>query len=277
MTSSITKVSPMGQLYPPPQPKLVQNVLSVLVDGETATGGEPLLSRALTPAESTTLADRKRILDGWLASGRPNEMRIQITAMLSGFGHAALGDDPEMTSAQYAFVCRDLPEWAVERACHKYSTGTVTPAEIGQREPINWSFPPSTAILHRLARSIVEPTEVERAKVAKILRGRTAKLPALDKEERAAFVEKYIAPAIRRRGIGGEALEEARAARAQEALDRVKAAEAENRRSEYYDAGVEPPEPKGGLTPSLPLLLKMGWTIEQGPGGRNRLVGPGRR
>jgi hypothetical protein len=49
----------------------------------------------------------------------------------------------------------------------------------------------------------------------------------------------------------------------------------EQRRQEYVDAGLAPPEPKDGIVTSLAMMLKMGWTIEEIQGERV-LVAPGR-
>ncbi len=45
------------------------------------------------------------------------------------------------------------------------------------------------------------------------------------------------------------------------------------RAAEYVSAGLKPPEPHGGIVVSLPMMLSMGFTIEE-VGGEKVLVSP---
>lgn len=237
-------------------------------------GGKPVeLRRALSEADRNALTTRVNVLDNWLEPGRHSDIFDSVSQMMLGFGGRNVSvDDTKDIAAQWAHALRDLPGWAVARACIRFGRGEVRASELGV-ERLDVGFSPSTAQVHRIAKAIAADAELERARLAAVLKGivpmtapvRTERPGVgavegyvLDKEEAAEFrdderfeKQKREAPVVERKA------NEARAA-------------------EYRRAGLEPPAPQHGLIVSLSLKLSMGWRIEEDGRGNRVLFSPGK-
>jgi hypothetical protein len=89
--------------------------------------------------------------------------------MLLGFGSArASEEDAEAVVTQYVTVLANLPLWAVQRACRRFASGSVTKAECP-----DWkrAFAPSSAQLCHLAQGLVQTFYVEERRIADALNG----------------------------------------------------------------------------------------------------------
>jgi hypothetical protein len=185
---------------------------------------------------------------------------------LMGFGGPNTSqDEAEMIVTQYVTALKGVPHWAVARACMRFASGQVTAQELGEKQfPLG--FRPSSAQLAMVARKFVQPLMEEGAKLSALLAAR----PELSRDEKppeesTAYIEAAMAEFMTRmkHAQGEEAVELAKVeARARAIIDR----ELKERMREYLDAGLEPP--KGWRIASLPMMLKMGWRIDEVDGKR---------
>lgn len=261
----------VDELYPPQAGGECSALRTTMVVFRPDRAGAPVeLARALKVEERSMLARRKETLDAWLSPSSPSRAAASLSRMLSGMRGEAVGEeDAEVISAQYAFALRDLPFWAIERACQRFASGLVRPQEIGAKS-LDVGFRPSTAQVATVARALSEPLERERDELDRILRGVVAGArPITRSRGSGASVDAHLAGAdeaeVERRRRRTEEIK----ARQPEVERRTNAARAE----EYRRAGLRPPEPRGGLITSLPMMLKMGHTIEE-IGDEKVLLGP---
>jgi len=261
----------MNEIYPPKAPDEV----AALVDGIVAfkpDGGAPVeLRRALAVPERSALQARKATLDRWLEAGSPQKMTMAIADMMMGFpGSNVTVEDAEVICASYAFSCREMPTWAVQRACLRFRSGQVRPSEIDEKT-IGFGFRPSSAHLCKVAEALARPLRVELDRIEVVLKGTVTMQspPRAEPAGAASAPRAYL-----------KSLDNAERDRRDEAVRRQVAESSEvekrnndARRAEYARAGLKPPEPHGGIVVSLPMMLKMGFRIEE-IGGEKVLISP---
>lgn len=267
--ATMMSVPTVGELYPPAEPAEVSALRTTIVAFRPHGTAPVELARALSADERAALGRRKEVLDRWLAGGPPARATASIARMLMGMRGEAVGEeDAEMIAAQYAFALRELPHWAIERACTRFASGLVRPEEVGTKS-IDLAFRPSTAQVAGVARALCGPLEGQRGEIEKILRGIVAGARPPGPRGTAA-VNRHLD------GLdGAAAVRESRraeeiSARQPDVERRTNAARAE----EYRRAGLRAPEPKGGLITSLPMMLKAGFTVREAGGGEKVLVAP---
>jgi hypothetical protein len=252
-------VKTVAELYPPKCDPLLRDLVHALVAFKDDRGGVEL-RRALSVAERTSVRTRANELERWLAAGLQSDIASAVTGMLLGFNSRNMTmDEAQEVAAQWASALRDLPGWAVYRACGRFSRGEVRASELGV-DRLDPGFAPSTAQVHRAATAIMAAEVAELARLEAVLKGTV--IPAAP--ERAA------APGV----TAAEAhIVDRDQAAALESGERIKRQEAEApevekrmnsaRRAEYERAGLKPPEPHAGIVVSLSMMLKMGFTIEE--------------
>ena len=260
----------MNEIYPPKTPDAVAAVIDGLVAFRPDGIGPVELRRALAVAERSDLGARKAVLETWLRPGSPEKMSLAIADMMMGFpGGNVSEDDAEAITASYAFSCRDLPTWAVQRACLRFRSGQVRASEIGEKT-ISFGFRPSSAHLCKIAGALAEPLRAELDRIEAVLKGEVTMLPpARQAPGGVTAAEAHIVDRDQR-----AALESDERIRRQEAdAPHVEKRNNDARIAEYARAGLKPPEPHGGIVVSLPMMLKMGFVIEE-VRGEKVLVSP---
>lgn len=255
-----------SELYPPPTTGTIIELFRLLTD-ELLDDNATVLRRALTADERSLLSGRLRALEPFVtirAGDHHRRVSIAVGAMKHGFGgHNPSAEEAQIVIAQFVTSMKDLPAWSVERACHRFSTGDVKPAEVGERE-ISRSFGPTTAQLHIVALTLYAPVLKEYGRLGRLLRGRLP--PAeLTPEQRAKTAAKFdsllgeVATAMSMSKL--DDFGEVR--RQEERKEAQHRAAIEAKRMEYVRRGL--PAPEGDLFPSLSMVLASGYTIEYMP------------
>ncbi len=260
----------MSEIYPPKTPDAVLAVVDGIVAFRPDGVGPVELRRALAVAERSDLGARKAVLEAWLAPGSPQKMAAAIAEMMMGFpGSNVTEEDAEVITASYAFSCRDLPTWAVQRACLRFRSGQVRPSEIDEKT-INFGFRPSSAHLCKVAAVLADPLRAELDRIEAVLKGTvTMEAPARPAPQGMTAASAHIVDRDQR-----AALESDERIKRQEAeAPHVEKRNNDARILEYRRAGLKPPEPHGGIVVSLPMMLKMGFVIEE-VRGEKVLVSP---
>jgi hypothetical protein len=172
--------------------------------------------------------------------------------------------------SHYAEILADTPLWAIKRGCDRFDRGEVSHEELGERLPLLRGRFPSTAHLYRVVSAIARPVFHERITIHEALNGVVARSGPATPEERA---EVEATHASFNRTIGGVSqLEEAKRQLASESVRKAMVDASEKLRvAEFARAGLEPP---AGMTVSLAMMLRLGWTIIDGPGGKKALLRP---
>lgn len=264
MTARLNRIiRTTGELYPPTQPDEIAAIRREVV----ASSG---VRRALTASEAERVRARLTVVDHWMRRGDHDAMVTSINFMISGMSDAPVSDaEAEVEAAQYAYICRDLPWWAVERACTRFASGQVRPAEIGG-ERVSLRYAPSSAQLNVIATRIAAPLKSEQDALKVMLAGNViAPTPREDGKTIPGNVQAWLD--MRRMSQRGATVE--RDLRiAAEAGARAEIAERQRRKG-FADAGVELPPPR--MCMSLAWYLEHDWTIETLE-GRKVLMSPTR-
>jgi hypothetical protein len=262
-----------SQLYPPRPPADIESLITGLPTGLKDAGGVAELGRAVTAKERTALEDREATLVKWMDTGLVAHRVKAISDMLMVCGgRPATVEEAVNIAQQYQAVIRDIPIFALYRACMMFSNGTVKADDLGQKT-FDLSFPPTAPQVGIIARKLAQPLRTELAQIRKVLAGKARdNRPILSPEAArqqvqaihdhfhagtAAFLEEQARKRLE--------LEKRVAGTHRDANERLRIAE-------YRAAGVDPP---AGSTTSLAMLLKNGWRIEQHPQEGKILVRPG--
>ncbi len=268
MTNPMAPVRTVAELYPPSPEGDLRGLEAFL--GASKEHGRVVLPRSIRPEEKQKLEDRRNVLGRWLLPGAANKIALMISKMLMGFGGGTVSESEAMAlTVQYVDMVKDLPRFAVERACIRFATGQVRADEIGEKT-LSLSWRPSTAQLYRVAADIARVTTDEYALVCGILAAKPPTAPQTPEERQKLnssideWREQLAAKIVR----DEEILDSKRREQALATMKR----ERENRIAEYRAAGVEPP-PMGEVVISLALRLSLGWTIQE-IGGQRVLVRP---
>lgn len=265
-------VKTVAELYPPRCVPEWWKFLLAVATTDRDDSGNFVLHRALTVAERKALQDRAAVLAPWFESGKSGKIMAAIVNMLVGFGGKSLSiEEARIVATQYTVTMSDLPLFAIERACIRFSNGEVRAEEVGAKH-IDRTFPPSTAQLHIVAKEIARPFGEERTRIYMTLNGSPPKREP-DPAEKKAIGEKLngFAEEMRR------TVAEEEDAKLVEARTRASAeSKAHSRKMilrEYEHRGLEPVSDANGNPHSISLLLSVGWRIEE-MDGRNVLIKP---
>lgn len=262
-----------GQLYPPAASDEVADLVAEVRTGERDREGRAVLRRMLTAVERETVGRRAAVVDRWLDTGMIAEKTDAVLGMMIGKKPFLTStDDAKEIALQYAHVCRDLPEWAVVRACGRFSRGEVKPDEIGEKT-IDFGWRPSDAHLHMVAHAIARFMFEERVRLDDAMRG----APALPGPRREA-----PKPGLRpmddwrdKRRLEAEGEQVERQLRQEADAGRLRAESIERAADTYRRAGLEPPVVLPGQIPvTLQMRLRHGYTIEADEAGKPVLVSP---
>lgn len=264
------------ELYPPDEPAETRELLRFLLTGDKDPGGRAIIRRAVTEPERKALVDRKQALTPWLVKSHFGEIQTTVVAMLTSFTSKTASDEEWMAMAmQYAYVLGDVPLWAIKRSCDRFQTGNVAPEEVGAKR-LDKTFAPSAANIHTIARKFHVPLSVEYIRINAVLAGVAVAPPRTSAEVAAAkaHVEASLAEHRRRFDAGRLAeREEEEARRARIAKEGEESAQ-RLRLRQFKEAGVDPPREND--TASLPMLLHMGYSIEDHGHGVRVLIPPKR-
>lgn len=278
MGTAMAPVTPVEKLYPPVQPEETKRILSALGGGERDRDGRLYLPRILTPVERAELQKRKNALfDKWCKSGAEfARIKAVVATMLLGFStRAATAEEQNTINSQYAYTLSKLPAWAVERACLRFGSGDVRAADVGAKT-LDLTWGPSSAQIGRVATSLYEPLYRELRAISDVLAG--VPTPRTETNEEREKGKEAIAGMLsdaKSKMAGDQLLETEATARRSEASRERSRMQTDARRREYVDAGL--PAPAGETFTSLPMMLHMGWRIEESPSGGSLLVAPHRR
>jgi hypothetical protein len=274
--TTMPAVRTVADLYPEPDPD-VRALLDAVAESERDEKGNYILRRDITIPERQILSRRLTALALFVEGGRPSKIGEAVSRMLSGFGSARADvEDAKAITVQYASVLRGLPLWAVERACMKFSTGQVDPADIGAKR-IDRAFAPSSAQLRLLADKLARPIYIEASRIGMTLRG-NYRPPTMTPEQVAASIPKIkkMQEAFHRGMAAGNVKEAAEKVVLEDRARR----ESEDRSrkfilAEYSRAGVAPVYADAAKTMllGLSILLQRGYTIED-VDGEQTLVAP---
>jgi hypothetical protein len=235
-------------------------------------GGPRMLRRPLTDQERSWLQARVDSLEPAVAPfARPaDDDRVveAVLGLLTSYSSLRLTEEESAARGAGALeVLADLPAWAIEDACLRIRRYGYSVEERG-RARIERVFAPSDAQIHDFASELVKQRR-EALTNAKMLL--LAEVEEESTPMSARTVDGIVQEIKDRFAANSDRVDEQRLAlarkrRMEEAL--------EDRRNDYRRAGLN--APVGNTFTSLPMMLKMGWQIEE-IGGRRMLVGPGAR
>lgn len=135
-------------------------------------GGEYNLSRLPQPNERQALVERNRQLTSLLrpihmAAAEMDTARQRIAQLLGGYFHLKVDAD-EQTAGMVADM-KDLPLWAIVKACDDVRDGHCYDMKDGKKIVIGRDYPPSVPRLVAQAKSHMQPFTDEKTRVGLIL------------------------------------------------------------------------------------------------------------
>lgn len=180
-------------------------------------------------------------------------------------------DDEAMRRVQSAArLLAEFPGWAVEVVCVKIrKAGYIINGRLEQ------TYAPSDAQIHSAVAEYLEPRRKHMIAAQTLLQAAVA--PKI--EESMTPLETSMDD-FRVRMAGGrlraDALELIETERREKILAEKRQRDIQDRRNDYIANGL--PAPTGDNFTTLPMMLKLGWRIEEFPDGTKQLVGgPGKR
>lgn len=173
MTNDLTTTK--GAL-PPLQTRAMSDLISIFRNRLISAPGGHILSADEMPSPSArqALQGRSDELARWLDPGTPGAAAKALGALFLGFPSGRGADEAKAAVAVYASQMRDLPSWAVERACA---------AAIRK----GGKYAPSAGEFHALASAEVAAFRRERAQILQILDADAVSSP--DPESRARVAD----------------------------------------------------------------------------------------
>jgi hypothetical protein len=190
MTSEHKSAVPASlDLEPIVADRALSDALDSLLTGDKDREGRCILTFAPDDKLRSQLQIRQCKLQAALIPARPVDLARTVAQMLLGFGSArASEEDAEAVVTQYVTVLAHLPLWAVQRACRRFASGSVTKTECPDRQGV---FAPSTAQLCQLAESSVGRYWREEHRINDVFNGTPAYRPTEEECERVgkSFVE----------------------------------------------------------------------------------------
>ena len=184
-----------------------------------------------------------------------------------GMSDDSQDEDVEATLTIAAGVLRDFPAWGIERACLK-----IARHEVG----LDARYAPNDGQIADVVREVLRPYRQALEQASGLLAGSVEAGAAIPppRSQRPSYEE-----LVQRCRIDGLMIGESRhddgerAKRQQAEQPEVEKRNNDARVAEYVRAGLKPPEPHGGIVVSLPMMLKMGFVIEE-VRGEKVLVSP---
>ena len=228
------------------------------------------LRRPLTVGEHGAVEARAAALDLALKPyGEDQQATVEMNlgAMFNGFRAMRQQDeDVDATLAIAAGVLRDFPAWAVERACLK-----IARHEVG----LDARYAPNDGQIADVVRELLRPYRQAFEQASGLLSGSVEAEAAIPppRSQRPSYDELVARCRADGLGIGSKGDAEERVRRQEAEAPAVEQKMNAARVAEYVRAGLAPPEPKDGIVVSLPMMLKMGFRIEE-IGGEKVLVSP---
>lgn len=249
------------QMYPPAATPTWFPFLYSLTTGDRNERGNFVLRRQLTLSERDTLKARATQLAPWITPERsPSGHKEAIMKMMLCFGGAALDSkEAAVIVTEYVQRTKDIPLWAVARACIRFSNNEVTAAELGVKS-YDTSFRPGAGQLRQVAMEILRPTAEESTRIHMTLRGTVEVV--VTPEERARVGEQFtdfaaaLAATADRSRIGDDASVFKQTASAKDFWQRHALADWER-------AGLEPRYNNAGHLQLLSTYIANGWTIDK--------------
>jgi hypothetical protein len=162
--------------------RALSDVLDSLLTDEKDCEGRCILAYAPDAKLRSALQIRLFELQAGLTPARPADLARAVIDMLLGFGSARTSEeDAEAVVTQYVRVLAHLPLWAVQRACRRFASGSVTKTECS-----DWkhAYAPSTAQLCRLAEASVQKYWHEENRIIAALNGIPEYRPTEEERER---------------------------------------------------------------------------------------------
>lgn len=272
------QVATMRELYPPKDERSTSTLVKSLLTGrrDWSQKGRCLIKREATPDERRALQDRTRALIPWIQAGDKARKKQALMAMMLGFGgNNSTREEMTVVVAAYLGVLLDVPDWAVVRACTRFSTHQVTAEELGETR-LDYGFKPSAAQIHKVATALAQPVREEHAQLCFVLDGVVDHQESVqDSETRERMVRKF---GELLQGLRKHTKEQEEQKRENLRQNRAKSDQDHYRSrwllKDYRDAGVTPPAEKDGTIPSLSLMLNLGWRIREMPNGEKVLIKP---
>jgi hypothetical protein len=249
----------------------LEKLLRVLATPDKDERGNFILREPVREDDRESLMERLRVLKPWMESGPKKRIGDALVRLFEFYGKQASGQEAANLIKAFTRELSVLPGWAVERACLKFISGTVTPEDLDQKT-IDRSFPATGPQISILARKIAAPWIAEAARIYKTLNGTFEVRETPEERERTkAHIESVMA-GIKARQEAAEDAEEV--IRAQKYAEKVIPRNLRYLENEYRNAGLDVPAvPPGGVQVSLALRLANGWKI-QTRHGRKVLVSP---
>jgi hypothetical protein len=161
--------------------RALSDTLDSLLTDDKDREGRGILAYAPDAKLRSLLQIRLYKLQAALTPARPADIARVVTEMLLGFSSARVSEeDAEAVVTQYVTVLAHLPLWAVQMACRRFASGSVTKAECP-----DWkrAYAPSTAQLCPVAEAPVREYWREEHRINATLNGVPARRQT--EEERA--------------------------------------------------------------------------------------------
>jgi hypothetical protein len=168
--------------------RVLSDALDSVLTDDKDRDGKRILAFSPDARLRSELQIRQHKLRAGLLVGRPADIALTVAQMLLGFGSArASQEDAEAVVTQYVAVLAHLPLWAVQTACRRFASGSVTKTECPDWQR---AYAPSTAQLCQLAESSVRKYWREEQRINDVLNGTPAYRPT--EEERARVSKGFV-------------------------------------------------------------------------------------
>lgn len=218
--------------------------------------GKDLIRRALSAPERSSLKRRKDHLAARMGQGDRKAMMRAIVSMLAVFPSRGDADQTKAIVTAYVTAVHDLPTWAVEKSCLRFSRGEVRADEIGLAK-MDSSFAPSAPQIRRVALDEMKPFTAELSMLRRALLA-DVEVDPLTSEDREALAAKFggLKRELEQRC---DVLIAERQASSERVIQRASAASARLIMREYEERGIAPPSDN---PLSISMYLALGWKIE---------------
>lgn len=237
------------------------------------TSGPRALARALDPKERVIVERRADDLESALVPFvRPAEddrVAEALSALFDSFTSMRQKGADVLARVEAAMrVLEPMPAWAVEEGCLRIRRYGYRVVDDHGRERVEQHWPPGDSeIFDEIQRTVRVRADALAAALALLVA--PAPPPRVGRS-----VDDMLAE-FKAQTVGGRIVDAAEAAELEiKHTARTREVTLEDRKLEYRLAGLRPPESgPGGVVTSLPMMLKMGCTIED-VGGQKVLVAP---
>lgn len=218
-----------------------------------------MLATMPTQAERAVIA---RTAADLFASMRPISMaaaesKTAATLLAQMFtGYPNLKQDPLSLVSAYVAHLREMPLFAIARACEEVRDGT----ERAQRAHVSPAFPPTAAQMAQICADVKQQTEHRYRQATAVLEAKQLPPLKISERERAVVGQKMAAFSLQLADTSIEQQE--RDARREAGLVAAEKAAEKILLKEYAAAGIEPYKNRHGVLVSLTLMESLGATVE---------------